>query len=218
MRLNRSKIRHLVQIGTVLATVLAAAQTPAAGAAAQLLPCERAADATQLSAIAAAQAWLDARWLALTSGAPASRGRITAYVIPPPPPAPLGIGALARAQDLGVDKDLPTTPIAGFARTAKLLCVAGASSADGSISVQFRGVGLHFREGAAIWSKPLPKPMLLHALVLTRPTPDAAWVIAEEPEARTALIPGSRLSVPTAADIRAALAPVARAVAPRARR
>jgi hypothetical protein len=214
--------RHFVSavgVAALLATSAAAAQTaPSASPVAKLQPCERIKDPAQQAALAAAQTWHSTRWAPLPAGPPARRGWITAYLIPPPPPAPLGIASFARAQDLGAGQDVPTTPIAGFSHIAKLLCVTGAPAVDGTTTVQFLGLGLRFQEGTGMWSKPMRWPALLHALVLSRRGPDAAWTIAEEPEARTALIPGSKLSPPTAADISAALAPPARTASTNLRR
>jgi hypothetical protein len=196
---------------SALAQVVLAETGPAASPAAKLQPCETVKDPAHLAALAAAQTWHATHWAPLPASKPARqparRGWITAYLIPPPPPAPLGIASFARGQDLGAGRDTPTAPIAGFAHVAKLLCATGAHGTDGTIAVQFLGQGLHFQEGGGTWSKPMRRPVLLHALVLSRPAPDAAWSIAEEPEARTALIPGSRLSPPAAAEISAALAP-----------
>jgi hypothetical protein len=192
----------------VMLAALLAMPSPglAAGPAVALRSCSQVKDPGHLQALAVARAWHEARWAPLAAGQPARRGWITSYVIPAPPPAPLGIATFARAQDLGADKDVPTTPIAGFAYAAKLLCTTRPPAADGTILVQFLGLGLRFQEGAGSWSKPMRRPALLHALVLSRAAPDAAWAISEEPEAPTVLIPGSRLSPPSAADISAALA------------
>ncbi len=163
--------------------------------------CERIKDPVHGAAIAAAQSWWDTRWAPMSPKSAARGGWMTAYVIPAPPPAPLGIGSLARGQELGAEKGLPSAPIAGFALVAKLLCVTRAPSPDGTVSIQFLGRALRFKEGTDVWSKPLRQPALLHALVLSRPAPEVGWAITEEPEARTALIPGSRLSRPSAADL-----------------
>ncbi len=214
--------RHFVCVfgfAALLAVPAAVAQTVlATGAAAELQSCERMKDPAHQAALAAAQAWHNSRWAPLPGRLAARRGWITGYLIPPPPRAPLGIASFARAQNLGAEKDAPTAPIAALAQVAKFLCVTGAPAADGSIAVHFLGLGLRFREGSGSWSKPLRRLALLHALVLRLPTPDAAWAIAEDLEARTALIPGTRLSPPAADELSAAPAPPGRTASAKLRR
>ena len=155
-------------------------------------PCARIRDPGHLSAIAAAEAWRNARW--------ANQGRqwSTAYEVPPPPKAPLGIGSLPRSQELGAI-EVPSTPIAGIASVSQLNCMTAASDPAGSYIVQFIGRGLRFKENSEAWSRPL-RTSLLHVLVVARPAADAVWTVSEQPEARTALIPGARLSPPAPAD------------------
>lgn len=151
-----------------------------------LQPCARVVEANHVSAIAAAEAWRAQRW------ANTRKGWTTDYQVPPPPPAPLGIGLLARGQELGASHG-PSAPIAGVAAVAKMACLSGPPEPDGRFVVHFVGNALRFNENKQGWSRPL-RTALLHALVVGRPTVDAAWVVTEQPEAPTALIPGAHLS------------------------
>ena len=194
-------------------------------------------DPVQASAIQAAEDWRGLRWAqvnavvgARSAAKPGRTAKVTqhwstAYLIPPPPPAPLGIGTFARAKDLGAGLDVPTHAITGIADVEQQVCVVSAPAVDGSVPiqpavqpavqptvqfiaqfvVQFWGQGLRFNEGGQGWSRPLRRPALLHALIVARPAPDAPWTIVEDAEARTALIPGSKLSQPSAADMTSTL-------------
>ncbi len=154
-------------------------------------PCARILDPGHLSAIAAAVAWRDARW--------AHQGRqwSTAYEVPPPPKAPLGIGSLARGHELGAAV-VPSAPIAGIASVSQFNCIAAPSDPAGPYIVQFVGRGLRFKENAGAWSHPL-RTAMLHSLVVARPAADIAWIVSEQPEAHTALLPGARLTLPAPA-------------------
>jgi hypothetical protein len=196
-RPSRAAAPHALAFTTFARLALCAGALGSVDAAAQAAPqitqqpCASVRDPNHLGAIAAAEAWRDARW--------ASQGRrwSTAYEVPPPPKAPLGIGAMARGQELGA-VEVPTSPIVGIASVSQLNCTTAAADPAGTYIVQFIGRGLRFKENSEAWSRPL-RTSLLHVLVVARPTADVTWTISEPPEARTALIPGARLSPPAPA-------------------
>ncbi len=155
--------------------------------------CASVSDPQHAAAIAAAEAWRTARW------AKVAARWTTAYVIPPPPPAPLGIGSLPRAREMGAP-DTPPKAIAGLASVAALTCTTELAPSGAGFVVHYTARGLRFNEAGQGWSRPL-KSSVLHVLDIRRATADAPFNASEQPEARVALIPGMRLALPTAADV-----------------
>ena len=165
--------------------------------------CSTVKDPAHSAAVAAAEAWRAARW--------AQTGRIwsTAYEIKLAPAMPLGIGSFGKTEQLSGGAP-PTAPIAGIATIATVACTTYELGPNQAFVVRFAARGLRFNENGQGWSAPL-RQAVVHALEVRPGASNAAaspaWEIVEMPEARTALMPGTRLSRPTPEQIAAANKP-----------
>jgi hypothetical protein len=152
-------------------------------------PCAVVTDQDQRAAIAAADAWRAARWVA------AGRGWVTAYVVKGAPPSPLGIDTFARSKEFNGGPG-PAQPVSGLAAVANFACSTYELTPHSIFVVRFTGDGLTFSENGGPWSNPLRRS-LVHVLEVrhgTGATP--TWDVREMDGSRSALMPGAQLAPP----------------------
>jgi hypothetical protein len=163
-------------------------------AAADQTPCAKAPRPEHAAAVAAAEAWRTARW------APFRKSWMTSYTIPAPPPVPFAIANLARGMQLGAPIG-PIEAISGLAATGPVACTIEKTVAPGApYLITFAARNVRFNEKNQGWSRPI-KTAVLHVLAVWRPAPDQPFTVVDQPAARTVVIPGTRLSLPTAAEL-----------------
>ena len=156
-------------------------------------PCGAITAPRQRAAIAAAELWRAAHWIEINAVWMAT------YRLKPAPALPLGIGTFVRGNALGA-APAATPPIEGIVAASQLICSSYEIGPEPvSIVVRYVARGLRFTENGKGWTKPLPA-LLVHALEVSETTSGAApeWAVRDLPEARTALPPDARLSLPAA--------------------
>ena len=190
VRINSTRAKRLV--ATLSVTIVISTSGAAVWAGPR--PCGIEVDANRQAAVAAAEAWRNARWGRVGSGWMAS------YKLKDAPGAPLGIGTFARREALGVPEKR-AGPIAGQIAATAMTCTIYELALPAGLMVRFTAMGLKFNENDGGWSSPLASA-LIHLLEVTPAaaidagSKGSAWQVRESAEARTALPPDARLAPP----------------------
>jgi hypothetical protein len=148
-------------------------------------PCIEMTDADSVSAVVAARAVLDGRWLQTPGGWGA------AYAFKTQPRNPFALKAM-------VPEPAAEPSIEGLMAARSINCSAYEVAAPRAYIVRFTAEALRFNENGGGWTRPLPLSVIMIVSVEQR---GPVWVARNLPEARTAIPPSSVLRHPTAQEL-----------------